>query len=78
MTNMPRRDQAARAERLSAFPLGSQQGCYVTDSSSGDHYQRRLFRGQQLPAVDASGTSSDVTVSRIAIAARKGVQVEPR
>jgi hypothetical protein len=35
MTNMPRRAQAARAERLSAFPLGSQQGCYVTDSSSG-------------------------------------------
>jgi hypothetical protein len=61
---------------FSAF--GSRQGFYVTDGSSGVTINGGYAdtASGSIPAVEVDGTTSDVTVSRIAIEARMPVQVD--
>lgn len=63
---------------FSAFPVGSQQAFDVTGGSSGITINGGYAGISSLaPSIEVGGTSSGVTVSRMAINSRKGVQVDP-
>jgi hypothetical protein len=62
---------------FSAFNSGAHQDFYVTGSSGITINGGAAGGNTTVPAVEVDGTSSDVTVSRMAVDDRTGVQVDP-
>jgi Right handed beta helix region len=58
------------------IPSGPQQGFYVTGGSSGTTINGGSALGGSVPSIEVDGTSSGVTVSRMAINSRKPIQVD--
>jgi hypothetical protein len=68
----------ARDVKFDGFSvLGAEQGFYVTGSSSGITIDGGWAQGLGAPAIEVDGTSSDVTVSQMAINSKTSVQVDP-
>jgi hypothetical protein len=61
---------------FSAFPSGAHQSFDVTGGSSGVTINGGYAGGSGAPAIEADGTSSGVTISRMAIQGPRGVQVD--
>jgi hypothetical protein len=55
---------------------GPQQGSYVTGGSSGITINGGSALGGSVPSIEVDGTSSGVTVSRMAVNSRKPIQVD--